>query len=129
MDAGIGLASPPTTAGGPSFQSPGTVASGMDDAGTGLSTPATTAWSSLAPAEGRNGWPTEEDTGVLDQTKATDFDFDEWFWNQVFTNDINYDEHLQSFCLDNSTWDELNGVAPAPSSTESRPFEVAGPGS
>jgi methylphosphotriester-DNA--protein-cysteine methyltransferase len=70
-----------------SVQSPSKVGSGVVDVGTGLLTPATTARSPSSPVEGRKGGPAEEDVGNVEEALDLDFDFDEWFWTEDFSND------------------------------------------
>ncbi|ERF71970.1 hypothetical protein EPUS_06529 [Endocarpon pusillum Z07020] len=40
--------------------------------------------------EGRKGEPAEEDVGNLEEALDLDFDFDEWFWTEDFSNDSIY---------------------------------------
>lgn len=70
-----------------SVQSPSKVGSGVVDVGMGLLTPATTARSLSAPVEGRKGGPAEEEVGKVEEALDLDFDFDEWFWTEDFSND------------------------------------------
>ncbi|KAK3172319.1 hypothetical protein OEA41_005640 [Lepraria neglecta] len=74
-----------------SVQSPSTVGSGVVEVEMGLLTPATTARSLSAPVEGRKGGPAEEDVGkYVEEALDLDFDFNEWFWTEDFSNDSIY---------------------------------------
>ena len=75
-----------------SVQSPSTVGSGVVDVEMGPLTPATTARSLSAPVEGRKEGSAEEvDMGkYVEEALDLDFDFNEWFWNEDFTNDRLY---------------------------------------
>lgn len=75
-----------------SAQPPGKVGSDVVDVGMGmgLPTPATTPRSLSTPVEGRKGGPTEENIGYVEEALDLDFDFDEWFWTEEFSNDSIY---------------------------------------
>ena len=69
-----------------SIQSPSKVGSGVVDVEMGLLTPATTARSLSAPVEGWKGGSAEEGVGNVEEALDLDFDFDEWFWTEDFSN-------------------------------------------
>ena len=69
-----------------SVQSPSRVGVDVVDAGTGFQTPATTSSSLSTPVEGLEKEPPEEDFGNIEELLDMDFDFDEWFWNEDFSN-------------------------------------------
>ncbi len=73
-----------------SVQSPSTVGSGLEDVEMLLLTPATTARSLSAPVEGRKEEGAEEDGGIVEEALDLDFDFDEWFWTEDFSNESIY---------------------------------------
>ena len=64
--------------------------SGVLDVERGLLTPATTARSLPVPVENRKGGPAEEDVGNVEEALDLDFDFDEWFWTEDFSNGTLY---------------------------------------
>lgn len=70
-----------------SIQTPSEVGSAVVDVEMGFLTPATTARRLSAPLEGRKGGPAEEDVGNVQEALDLDFDFDEWFWTEDFSND------------------------------------------
>lgn len=71
-----------------SVQAPNTIGSGVVDVEMGFMTPATTASSLFAPVEGRKEGPAEEDVGsYIEEALDLDFDFNEWFWIEDFSND------------------------------------------
>ena len=69
-----------------SVQSPSKVGTGVVDAGIGLQTPAMTPSSLSTPVEDLEKEPAEEDFGNIEELLGMDFDFDEWFWNEDFSN-------------------------------------------
>ncbi|MCJ1455886.1 hypothetical protein MMC28_006243 [Mycoblastus sanguinarius] len=74
-----------------SIQAPSTVGTVVVDVEMGLLTPATIARSLLAPVEGQKGGPAEENVGeYVEEALDLDFDFDEWFWTEDFSNDSIY---------------------------------------
>lgn len=73
-----------------SVQSPSNVGSGVLDVGTGLLTPATTARSPSAPVEGLKGGTAEDEVGSVQEALDLNFDLDEWFCTEDFSNDSIY---------------------------------------
>lgn len=74
-----------------SVQPPSTVGSGVADVRMGLLTPAITARRLSAPVEARKREPAEEDVAkYVEEALDLDFDFNEWFWNEDFSNDSIY---------------------------------------
>ncbi len=73
-----------------SVPSPSTVGSGKVDDEIGLLTSTTTAGDLSAALEGQKGGPTDEDVGQYVEPLDLDFDFEEWFWSENFSNDSIY---------------------------------------
>lgn len=69
-----------------SVHSPSEVRAGVVDVGTGLQTPATTPNSLSTPVESLENEQAEGGLGNIQELLDVDFDFDEWFWNEDFSN-------------------------------------------
>ena len=67
-------------------QSSSKVGAAVVDAATGLQTPATTPSCLATPVEGLENEPAEEVFENIEELVDVDVDFDEWFWNEAFSN-------------------------------------------